>query len=135
MLGDCWLLSGLATMATREDRLTKIFMNKDIRYPADGLVGIKVRVLNKPVFVTVDDFIPVISTRSLGDVPIFARGSVDNDYWGALAEKAFAKLYGNYGQLVAGDTQEVWRMLTGSPTGVFKVVDYANRTEDLFKLL
>jgi len=36
---------------------------------------------------------------------------------------------------VAGDTQEVWRMLTGSPTGVFKVVDYVNRPDDLFALL
>ena len=97
MLGDCWLLAGLATLASRDDRLTKIFMNKDIRYPSDGLIGIKVRVLNRPMIVPVDDFIPVISTRSLGDVPIFARGSSDQDYWGSLAEKAFAKLYGNYG--------------------------------------
>jgi Calpain family cysteine protease len=97
MLGDCWLLSGLATLASREDRLTKIFMNKDIKYPADGLIGVRVRVLNRPMFITIDDFIPVISTRTMGDVPIFARGSADQDYWGALAEKAFAKLYGNYG--------------------------------------
>jgi hypothetical protein len=55
MLGDCWLLAGLATLASREDRLTKIFMNKDIQYPSDGLIGVKVRVLNQPKFVIVDD--------------------------------------------------------------------------------
>ena len=107
-------------------------MNKDIKYPSDGLVGIKVRVLNKPMMVTVDDFIPVITSKISGDLPIFARGSRDQDYWVSLAEKAFAKLYGNYGQLIAGDTQEVWRMFTGAPTGVFKVKDYANKTVELF---
>ena len=47
MLGDCWLLAGLASLAAREDRLGKIFINKDIKYPSDGMIGMKVRVLNK----------------------------------------------------------------------------------------
>ena len=33
VLGDCWLLAGLATLAARDDRLSKIFANKDIFYP------------------------------------------------------------------------------------------------------
>jgi Calpain family cysteine protease len=33
VLGDCWLLAGLASLAAREDRLGKIFINKDIKYP------------------------------------------------------------------------------------------------------
>lgn len=50
-------------------------MNKDIKYPADGLIGVKVRVLNKPMFIAVDDFIPVMTSKTQGDVAIFARGS------------------------------------------------------------
>jgi hypothetical protein len=67
--------------------------------------------------------------------PIFSRGSRDKDFWGALAEKGFAKLYGNYAQLVAGDTQEVWRMLAGSPTGVYRMRDFTNRSQDLWDML
>jgi len=33
VLGDCWLLAGLASLAARDDRLGKIFINKDIKYP------------------------------------------------------------------------------------------------------
>lgn len=134
VLGDCWLLAGLATLAARDDRLSKIFANKDPRYPPDGLIGVKVRVLNKPMLVTIDDFIPVISTKN-GYAHIFARPSTDEDNWACLAEKAVAKMFGNYGQLVAGDTQEIWRMLTGAPTAVYKVKDYVNKTEELFNLL
>jgi hypothetical protein len=96
MLGDCWLLSGIATLAAREDRLTKIFLNKDLAYPRNGLVGVSIRVLNKPMVITVDDNVPVANSKTLGETPIFARGSKENDYWVCLVEKAFAKMYGNY---------------------------------------
>jgi hypothetical protein len=104
-LGDCWLLAGLASLAARNDRLTSIFANKDLNYPSDGKVRMKVRVLNEEKIVTIDDFIPVsIDARTKKGTPIFARGSKDSDYWGALAEKGFAKVFGTYTQLAAGDS-------------------------------
>jgi hypothetical protein len=98
-------LAGIASLAAREDRLGKIFMNKDIKYPKDGKIGLKVRVLAREQIITIDDFIPVTLNRwTKQATPIFARGSKDQDYWGALAEKGFAKLYGTYSELVGGHT-------------------------------
>ena len=36
--------------------------------------------------------------------------------WGAILEKAFAKLHGNYEHLIGGDPREASRSLTGSPS-------------------
>jgi hypothetical protein len=56
-----------------------------------------VKVLNEDKIVTIDDFIPVsINQRTKKATPLFARGSKDQDFWGSLAEKGFAKLFGTY---------------------------------------
>lgn len=36
--------------------------------------------------------------------------------WGVLLEKAFAKIYGNYGHLRAGDPRDAARALSGAPS-------------------
>ena len=60
--------------------------------------------------VFVDDFFPCNDiSRSM----IFAVGR-KNQLWVSLIEKAFAKIYGNYGALKGGNTSEGFSVLTGA---------------------
>lgn len=54
-LGDCWLLAGLVTFANTPKRVKNMFINTQDAYPKEGLIGLKVNIMNKPYVVTIDD--------------------------------------------------------------------------------
>ena len=47
---------------------------------------------------------------------LFSHVAPDQSMWGAILEKAFAKLHGNYEHLIGGDPREASRSLMGSPS-------------------
>ena len=54
--------------------------------------------LGIPITVTIDDFLPLMSTTAT----IYASVSRDGALWGPILEKAYAKLIGNYEALNGG---------------------------------
>lgn len=46
----------------------------------------------------------------------FAKSINSDDIWPCLVEKAYAKLFGTYENLIAGFSLEAFGILTGAPT-------------------
>jgi len=79
--------------------------------------------------VIVDDYLPVKLTLSpegkLDYVTLFSHLGDDGSLWGAILEKAFAKVYGNYAHLVSGDPRDAAIALNGSPSSL---ISHKNET-------
>lgn len=108
-LGNCWFLSALAVIAERPDILEQIVLTK--QYNPTGLYQIRLCVDGKWQVVVLDDFFPC---RKRSRTLAFAVGR-RNQLWVPLIEKAFAKITGSYGKLLAGRALEGLAVLTGSP--------------------
>lgn len=64
------------------------------------------------ISIVLDDYIPCI-----GNKPAFASSRRDRrELWPALIQKSFAKIYGSYACLSAGDPLSAMRIMTGCPT-------------------
>ncbi len=79
------------------------------------MVGVKLFIKGKPEIVTIDDFLPFISSTTL----FGTRRSSDGDFWMPLLEKAFAKLNGNYEAIGAGWQSESFKILNGAPSRIY----------------
>ena len=58
----------------------------------------------------VDDFVPCSGNR-----PAFSK-SESNEAWVILLEKAWAKAFGSYSNIISGISVEVLKAITGGPT-------------------
>ena len=56
----------------------------------------------------VDDYLPIKNGR-----PLFAKSSDPNEFWSALMEKAYAKLFGNYQAINFGNSIDSLEDFTG----------------------
>ena len=65
----------------------------------------------------VDDFFPCKDTG-----PIYSS-SLDKELWVMVLEKAWAKIFGNYSNIIAGNPREVLKALTGGITWECKTKD------------
>ena len=78
----------------------KAFHNTDNELNAAGIYAVDFYTLGVPHTVVVDDFIPMTQSDHSDDpnalVNTFASVGSDQSMWGAVLEKAFAKLVGNY---------------------------------------
>eukprot|EP00056_Hartaetosiga_gracilis_P011726 m.179100 g.179100 ORF g.179100 m.179100 type:complete len:938 (+) comp13565_c0_seq5:334-3147(+) len=106
-LGNCWLMSALAVVATRTE-MRQIVLSETISHNGSYLV--RLCKDGKWVVVEVDDYFPVDATGSLIFSPIR-----NNQIWVPLVEKAMAKLYGSYHALTDGNMSEGFLLLTGNP--------------------
>eukprot|EP00755_Sulcionema_specki_P031311 Sspe_Gene.96386::Locus_69060_Transcript_1_1_Confidence_1.000_Length_2042::g.96386::m.96386 len=93
MLGDCWLLSALASFATAGD-ITELFSPSC--FNPYGVYTVRFNIDNQPRWVVVDDHVPIIGTT-----PAFSK-SRGGELWAPLLEKAVAKLHGSYQAIVGG---------------------------------
>ncbi|CAD8121740.1 unnamed protein product [Paramecium sonneborni] len=108
-LGDCYFLSSLASIASKHpDEIFDMFQTPTIN--PYGVYGVWFCIQGVWKLITLDDYVPVHNNE-----PAFS-GSDSQEIWVILLEKAWAKLFGSYGNIISGDPREVIASITGGPT-------------------
>lgn len=133
-LGDCWLISAMSVLVTRDELLVggrrgldydpDMIIDKEMafilsngvyppifhRYRSRGLFVIRIFKNFQWIYVLIDERIP-INTKT--KQPVFGSCEDPHEMWVALIEKAYAKLHGCYGNLQSGYIDEGIQELTG----------------------
>jgi hypothetical protein len=121
-IGDCWFMAAASALAEKPKRLEKVFLNKTGKMNRDGIYGMNIFTLGVPHTVVIDDYLPlqkILTANGTVYQTLFSHVGEDQSMWGVFLEKAFAKLYGNYGHMAAGDPRDAARALNGSPSNIF----------------
>lgn len=138
-LGNTWFTGAMTAFAEFPGKIRDIF-----RHPISIEEGKKERAvhgyrvtLNKNgwwVNVIVDDYLPVAGGR-----PKFARIKGDPlELWPCILEKAYAKTFGGYGFIIAGDPLHALADISGMPCSSFDNAFMQSREEtsfDFFEML
>ncbi|RUS84596.1 hypothetical protein EGW08_007623 [Elysia chlorotica] len=129
MLGNCWLLSAVASLTGQQTLLNKVLdpthSFTDSKYC--GAVKFNLWHQGEWIEVVVDDRLPTYNNKL-----VFLHSNEENEFWSALLEKAFAKLSGSYEGLKGGQSSEALEDLTG---GLAEAFDLQKAPEDLFKIV
>ena len=159
-LGDCWFISALSVIATK-DYLLRGEFNKSIL--EDGKIDEEeIKMMSEgiypPIFhsfstkgiycfrfyknfkwryVLIDDRIPCYSVYNENQTkkPIFAHCRLSNEFWVPLIEKAYAKLHGSYAALVSGCIDEGLVDMTGLVSKKMIKENLAGKSEALWEQL
>lgn len=109
-LGNCYLISSITGLALVEDRVRKLFGQSDISRGE----GTAIRYCVNGTFETVlvDDHVPVDPSQQ--KMMKFCS-SAKNCFWPILLEKASAKVYGGYCNLIGSSAVYALKDLTGAP--------------------
>ena len=107
MLGDCYFLSALSSMAENPENIMERFQTRTINKAGIYMMTFYINGVLTPVIV--DDFMPTRAGR------LCFASSVDNELWVCLLEKAWAKLYGTYARIEGGDPAFAAVHLEGAP--------------------
>lgn len=131
-LGDCWLCSSIACIAERPQLIQRLFITKNIN--SFGIYQIQLCRDGIWQSFVIDDFLPCDITQNK---PIFIHSShhqdnsngsekdIDNknishEIWVCMVEKAYAKSFGAYDQLISGLCRDALVDLTGFPVQSFR---------------
>eukprot|EP00756_Hemistasia_phaeocysticola_P043017 Hpha_TRINITY_DN17003_c3_g3::TRINITY_DN17003_c3_g3_i1::g.166108::m.166108/K08582/CAPN15; calpain-15 len=110
-LGDCWFLSALAVVATRQELMRRVVVSTG-RSPR-GVYCFKFFHNGIWTPVLVDDLVPARAYPSCSFS--YARPADGKYLWVPLLEKAYAKLHGSYAAICSGNAREALTDLTGMP--------------------
>jgi hypothetical protein len=110
-LGDCWLVSALASASEHPECIRHCFLTKEYSPRGRYVVRLWDERRRKWELVTVDDRIPCRrGTRE----PLFAKPH-GAELWTMVLEKAVAKFCGSYAALGGGFSVWAWQAMTGDP--------------------
>ena len=142
-LGDCWLISAMSVLATRDELLVggragmeydnNMIVDKEIasilskgvyppifhKFRKIGLYVIRIFKNFTWIYVIVDERIPIdlkpidSKGKELAPRPVFGRCRSKHELWVPLIEKAYAKMHGCYENLISGYVDEGVQELTG----------------------
>ena len=112
-LGDCYFLSTLASLTEVSARIQRIVYSKEANKPGIYCVAFVVTGVWEEVIID-DQFVCKPGSHE----PAFDKTST-NELWVMILEKAWAKVYGGFNNIVGGLIREALHDLTGAPAITF----------------
>ncbi|NWV01195.1 CAN14 protein, partial [Upupa epops] len=129
LVENCWFLAALEALTFHQDILAAVVpQNQSFERKYAGIFYFRFWQFGEWVDVVVDDRLPVNEAGEL----VFVSSVYKNVFWGALLEKAYAKLYGSYEDLQIGQVSEALVDFTG---GVNVRIKLAAAPPDLWDIL
>ncbi|KFV12931.1 Calpain-14, partial [Tauraco erythrolophus] len=129
LVENCWFLAALEALTFHQDILAAVVpQNQSFERKYAGIFHFRFWHFGEWVDVVVDDRLAVNEAGEL----VFVSSVYKNVFWGALLEKAYAKLYGSYEDLQIGQVSEALVDFTG---GVNTRINLAAAPPDLWDIL
>uniref|UniRef100_A0A3B3YN38 Calpain 6 n=1 Tax=Poecilia mexicana TaxID=48701 RepID=A0A3B3YN38_9TELE len=141
IVGNCWFVAACSCLALKPDLWEKVIPDwKEQEWDSNyaGIFHFRFWIFGQWTDVVIDDRLPTINGRL-----IYCQSKQNNEFWSALLEKAYAKLFGCYESLAGGNTGDAVVDFSGA---VAEAIDlqkekyYADQTkedkffEDLLKV-
>jgi calpain len=128
-LGDCWLMAAMAVLTQDMDLFHNVVCEDngfDENYA--GIFKFRFWQYGEWKTVIIDDRLPTRNGKLL-----YMSSSDENEFWGPLLEKAYAKLNGSYESLEGGHTTEAMEDFTGGISEMFLLNDVPYDFYDIIK--
>ncbi|XP_066450894.1 calpain-14-like, partial [Eleutherodactylus coqui] len=126
---NCWFLAALASVTFHRNLLSVVIpRNQSFDKNYAGIFHFRFWRFGEWVDVVVDDRLPVDKDGKL----LFVSSARKNLFWGALLEKAYAKLCGSYEDLQIGQVSEALVDFTG---GVNMTIRLRQAPPDLWQIM
>lgn len=119
-LGNCYFLCSLAALAEYPDLITRLFDFDDIN--DHGVQSVWLNLNGIWTQIILDEYFPSYFNGEEHDLA-FSK-TEQAELWVILLEKAYAKAYGSYWEIIGGDPVHALRDLTGAPYD--RIEDFAD---------
>ncbi|KAJ8779927.1 hypothetical protein J1605_012096 [Eschrichtius robustus] len=128
LVGDCWFLAALQALTLHQDILSRVIpLNQSFTEKYAGIFRFWFWHFGKWVPVVADDRLPVSEAGQL----VFVSSTYKNLFWGALLEKAYAKLSGSYEDLQCEQVSEALVDFTGGLTMTINLAEAPGKLWDI----